>query len=606
MINTELRLHGQIDDSIEYFATAAGGQTLRAQFYQQNGETLRFFAPGNEFTLTDEGITHSGNGGSFCAYMFGVEQPLADLAKQEIHNRLILYGTSYNDENQLTFSDKTEGRQTYERIFLEGHAVYNTFFFLQGINTHELKEQQRIILQILGKGIKRVQHLNAMDDAQMATELLHNCPANTSLYLIRLIHKKHRVYQQLFRERYFANRNLDLQNNNELDALAKSLKIDRYQRERIQIDIMYGHRDNYRIVDEYKKVLISCHQQGQINEAANARLTRLKTLSVRQNIPAALFIALDELLKTDEMETPQEASYIADTRQILQGLMLHGEHFESSIDQRDMVSLLVAKQQATKNRDHTFEHLLLETGKLCDEKIRDGADLSLLEHFSYIVTFFDRFDSSSQHINQLAFMDGYQLSEEVVRSLLGSREAFENLQPGLFDSLFFDAIEGDSYLGRFGRRKIKLLRRSLEKIAHDQFSVGELLADLAQLNDEEHLYLLLLNQAKQKISTSYSRYYTRKEQEDLLNEISRDLNDKQILTRRIPATLFDDVVMHIKKEAVYLHNLLPQIIQDKDRKLRDDFLLNSGLDRFTIEEIEREYFSRHDLDQSTLLHLRAS
>ena len=39
MINTELRLHGQIDDSIEYFATAAGGQTLRSQFYQQNGES---------------------------------------------------------------------------------------------------------------------------------------------------------------------------------------------------------------------------------------------------------------------------------------------------------------------------------------------------------------------------------------------------------------------------------------------------------------------------------------------------------------------------------------------------------------------------------------
>lgn len=606
MINTELRLHGHIDDSIEYFATAAGGQNLRSQFYQQNGDTLRFFAPGNEFTLSDQGISHVGNGGSFCEYMFGVEQPLADLAKPDIHNRLILYGTSYNDENQLTFSDNTEGSQTYERIFLEGHAVYNTFFFLQGINSNDIKEQQRIILQILGKCLKRTQHITEIDDAQLATELLRNCPAHSSLYLIRLIHKKHRIYQQRFRERYFANRNLDQQANNELDSLASRLNIDRYQRERIQIDVMYGHRDNYRIVDEYKKVLITCRQKGQIDEAANARLTRLKTLSVRQNIPAALFLALDELLKTNEMETPSEASYIADTRQILQGLMLHGEHFESSIDQRDMVSLLVAKQQATKNRDHTFEHLLLETGKICDEKIRDGADLSLLENFSYIVTFFDRFDSSSQHINQLAFMDGYQLSEEVVRSLLGCREAFENLQKGLFDELFFDAIEGNSYLGRFGRRKIKLLRRSLEKIVLNQFSVGELLADLAQLNDEERLYLLLLQQAKQKISTSYSRYYTRKEQEDLLNEITRDLSDKQILNRHIPATLFDDVVMHIKKEAVYLHNLLPQIIQDRDQKLRDDFLLNSGLDRFTIEEIEREYFSRHDLDQSTLLRLRAS
>lgn len=606
MLNTELRLHGQIDNSIEYFATAAGGQNLPSQFYQQSDDILRFFAPGNELTLSHQGITHYGNGGSFCAYMFGVEQPLADLAKGEISNRLILYGTNYDDKNHLTFSDKTQGSQTYGRIFLEGHAIDNTFFFLQGINNHEIKEQQRLILQILGKSIKRIQRLSKIDDAKLAAQLLQNCPDKSSLFLIRLIHKKHRCYQQRFRELYFNNRNLDIQNNRELDSLANELAIDRYQRERIQIDVMHSHRDNYRIVDEYKKVLIACHQQGKIDAAANARLTRLKTLSVRQSIPSALFIALDELLKTDEMETPQEESYLAETRQILQGLMLHGEHFESRIDQRDMVALLIAKQQAAKNRDHTFEHLLLETGKICDEKIRDGADLALLENFSYIVTFFDRFDSSSQHINQLAFMHGYQMSEEAIRSLLGSRQAFENLQTGLFDRLFFDAIASNSYLGRFGQRKIKLLRRSLEKIVLDQFSIDELLTDLNRLNDEEQLYLLLLNQAKQKISTSYSRYYTRKEQEELLKEITRDLKDKQILTRRIPITLFDDVVMHIKKEAVYLHNLLPQIIQDKDHALREDFLLNSGLDLFTIEEIEREYIARHDLDQSTLLNLRAS
>jgi len=40
--------------------------------------------------------------------------------------------------------------------------------------------------------------------------------------------------------------------------------------------------------------------------------------------------------------------------------------------------LLFAKQQATRNRDHRFEQLLLETGKVCDERIRDGAPLTLL------------------------------------------------------------------------------------------------------------------------------------------------------------------------------------------------------------------------------------
>jgi uncharacterized protein (TIGR04442 family) len=604
-MNTELRLHGHIDNSIEFFATAAGADNPRPQFYQQTGDVLRFFAPGNEFLLSPKGVSHRGNGGSFCEYMFGVEQPLADLAKTDIRNRLILYGTSYDSNNRLIFSNKTDGTHSFDRLFLDGHAIYNTFFFVHDTSNISIEEQQYQILQWLGKTCKRTLELNSIDDAHLCAELLEQLPKTASIYLFRLIHKKHRTYQEHFRELYFENHNLGTEALNELDTLAEDLGIDRYQQERIRIDVMYQHRDNYRIVDEYKKVLISCHQEGQIDQEANARLTRLKTLSVRQGIPTALLMALDELLKTKEMETPREKSYISDTRQILQGLLLQDERFETGFDNNDIVVLLKAKQLAAKNRDHTFEHLLLETGKICDEKIRDGADLLILENFSYIITFFDRFDSSSQQINQLAFMDDYRLNEEVVRSLLGSREAFEALHSGLFKNLFFTAIEENDYLGRFGRRKIKLLLRGLERIVADQQSIPGLVAELEQLNEEEKLFLLLLGQAKEKIRNSYSRYYTRKEQDELMAEISRDLNEKHLLEKAIPMALFEDVVMHIKKEAIYLHNLLPQIVSENDQGLRNDFLLNSGLDRFTIEEIEREYFARHDLDPNALIQLRA-
>ncbi len=604
-MKTELRLHGHIDESIEFFATAAGNDNSRPQFYQQQGDSLRFFAPGNEFILSPQGVSHRGNGGSFCEYMFGVEQPLADLAKTEIRNRLILYGTSYDDNDRLIFSNKTRGTHSYNQLFLDGHAVYNTFFFVHDIKRTAIEEQQRHILQRLGKTFKRTRQISEIDDAHLAAELLDHLPAGASIYLFRLIHKKHRCYQERFRELYFENHKLAPEANAELDTLARSLDIDRYQQERIRIDVMYHHRDNYRIVDEYKKVLIACRQKGLIDEEANARLTRLKTLSVRQDIPAALFLTLDELLKTKELEVPHEKSYISATRQILQGLLLQENRFETSIDNRDMVVLLEAKQLAAKNRDHTFEHLLLETGKICDERIRDGADLALLENFSYIITFFDRFDSSSQQINRLAFMEDYRLTEEVTRSLLGSREAFEALQPGLFDKLFFKSIEDNDYLGRFGRRKIKLLRRSLEQIAADQQSIPGLIDKLEQLNKESRLYQLVLGHVKERIRNFYSRYYTRSEQDELLGQISRELKDKKVLNREIPGELFDDVVMHIKKEAVYLHNLLPQIVSEKDQGLRDDFLLNSGLDRFTIEEIEREYFTRNDLDPNALLQLRA-
>lgn len=605
-MNTELRLHGHIDESIEFFATAAGRGGSRPQFYQSSDKYLRFFAPGNEFILGPEGVSHRGNGGSCCAYMFGVEQPLADLAKPDIRNRLILYGTHYDSLGRLRFSNRTEGDHSYHRLFLEGHAVDNTFFFIHDQNhTHTpIEEQQRQILQHLGKTLKRTRQISEIDDARLAAELLEYLPKGAGIYLFRLIHKKHQIFQQRFRQLYFDNYTLGAEALAELEELAKKLDIDRYQQERIRIDIMYQHRDNYRIVDEYKNVLINCHHKGQIDEISNARLTRLKTLSVRNKIPSALFLALDELLKTDEMETPSEATYLMNARQILQGPMMQESQLETSLDNRDMVLLLEAKQQAARNRDHSFEHLLLETGKICDEKIRDGADISLLENFSYVVTFFDRYDSSSQQINQLAFMEGYILGEEEIRSLLGSREAFESLEPGLFEKLFFQTIEQNDYLGRYGRRKIKRLRLGLGRIIADQQSPLDLVAVLAEINEEESLHRLLLNHIKERIRNLYSRYYTRSEQQELFAEINRELNEKKVLNRDIPAELFEDVVMHIKKEAVYLHNLLPQIVSESDHNLRRDFLANSGLDRFTIEELEREYFDRNDLDPNRLTQLR--
>ena len=603
-MNTELRLHGHIDDNIEFFATAAGRGAC-SQFYQQSGDSLRFFAPGNEFILSPQGVSHRGNGGSFCEYMFGVEQPLADLAKPEIRNRLILYGTSYDANNRLHFSRNTEGFHSYNRLFLDGHAVYNTFFFVHDGLGGSVEEQQRRILQRLGKIFKRTQQISEIDDSTLCSEMLQHLGTEASIYLFRLIQKKHRSYQERFRQLYFGDHSFGEAARTELETLAEELQIDHYQQERIRIDVMYRHRDNYRIVDEYKKVLLSCRQKGVIDEAANARLTRLKTLSVRQNIPSALFLALDELLKTREMEIPSEKEYISSTRQILQGLMLQEERFESRIESQDMVSLLEAKQLAAKNRDHTFEHLLLETGKICDEKIRDGADLNLLENFSYIITFFDRFDSTSQQISQMGFMEGYKLSEEVIRSLIGSRDAFESLRPGLFEELFFRAIEQNDYLGRFGRRKIRRLRIGLEGIVAGHQTIPGLVAELRAINREEELYLLLLARAKESIRNSYSRYHTRKEQEDLLHEISRELREKDLVKEEIPPELFEDVVTQIKKEAVYLHNLLPQIVSEGDQRLRNDFLVNSGLDRFTIEEIEREYFVRNDLDPNDLAQLRA-
>src|SRR5210317_1702156 len=94
----EIRLHGHLDDTVEYFAMAAAPDAYSRYFFESTNDNLRFFSPGNEFILEKEGISHRGNGGSFCEYMFGVDQPLSDLAKTEVRNRLILYGAFYQGD----------------------------------------------------------------------------------------------------------------------------------------------------------------------------------------------------------------------------------------------------------------------------------------------------------------------------------------------------------------------------------------------------------------------------------------------------------------------------------------------------------------------------
>jgi uncharacterized protein (TIGR04442 family) len=603
-MHQEIRLHGHVDDTIEYFATAAARDAYRCYFYETKSDDLRFFSPGNDFVLGREGVIHRGNGGSFCEYMFGVDLPLADLAKGDVRNRLVLYGATYRDDGGLSFSSRTEGLQSYERIFFEGNAVCNYFFFLTGSVAGSLPEQQEGILRLLGKLLKRSSCVGEEDDADLIDELFGLLGHKSSLYLIKLIHKKHKRYHDAFQTLYQRSKSIPEEEFVRLQQLAESLGIDRYQQERIRIDVMYKNPDNRRIVDEYKNILIDCNLKGSINQLENARLTRLKTLSVRNKIPSALFYTLDEMLKHDNLVDLWDQDYLAETRQILEGLFLHEQQIDAGIDREDMIKLLRAKRRASENRDHSFEQILLETGKACDEKIRDGADLTLLESFSSIITYFDRYDNTSAIINQLAFMENVRFSEEMIRSLLGNRKAFAGLSGDLFQELFFAGILENKYLGQYGRKKVLCLQGGLDGIEDGRMTVQGLLQQLKEIDRQERLCGVLRVHVKDRIRNFYSRFNTRAEQDALSAEVAGELGNKGLLEGEVPKELFRNVVLNIKKEAIYLHNLLPRIIAEQDTALREDFLDNSGLDRFYVEELEREYFDLNGLPMEDLYQIR--
>lgn len=608
-MHKDIRLHGMMGDQTEYFVMVAGNDAYQRYFFNivQEDDQLRIFSPGNEMIISPRGISYQGNGGNFCEYMFGVDQPSSDLAKPEIINRLVMYGARSNEDGAVSFSDRTAASETFDNIFFEGNAVCNYFYFVHSnLLSRKLKNQQEELVKRLGKSIKRSTAVGDERDDVLVAELfpLLN-DESAQLFVVKLINRHHREYRDLFRGFYFKNKKISDDDFSRLTTVATTYKIDRYQQERIRIDAMYRSPANKRIVDEYRNILLACNAKGEINTLDNARLTRLKTLSVRNKIPGALFYTLDEMLnKGRNLTNNQECDYIAATREILEGIFFREVEIESRIDRDDMLTLIKAKKKAMENRDHSFDQLMLDASKECDEKIRDGADSALLDGFSYVVTYLDRFDSISNLINQLAFMENVRINEEMLRGLLEHKAAFDNLQEGCFQELFVRELFNNTYLGSFGRRKVTTLMEGLAAIKGQHSTIEELYRQLTEIDREERIAIVLLEHVRDRIRNFYSKFTTKADQEALRREVVGELRTKKEISTDIPDHLFIETIFTIKKEAMYLHSLLPQIIMECNVGLREDFLENSGIDRFYVEELEREYYEKNGLDIEELYQIR--
>ena len=605
----DIRLHGQAGDTVEYFVTVVGNDSYQRYFFNvaQDDDQLRIFCPGSEFVISPEGVSYQGNGGFFCEYMFGVNLPSSDLAKPDIINRLVMYGARPDDSGGIRFSSRTSGQETYDTIFSEGNAVCNYFFFVHfGHSPSRLNIQQEQLVKRIGKAIKRSVAVGSGQDDELIAELFPLLGDDAAqLFVVKLVHRGHREYRTLFNRLYLKNKKIPDDDFSGLVDLAAALRIDHYQQERMRIDVMYRHPANKRIVDEYRAILLGCTAKGEISQLDSARLNRLKTLSVRSKIPGALFYTLDEMLKKGHrLKKSEEVDYLASTREVLEGIFLREKEIESHIDREDTLKLIKAKKSAMENRDHSFDQLMLDAGKVCDEKIRDGADPSLLDGFSYVVTYLDRFDNVANQISQLAFMENVRITRILLRELLEHKAAFDNLQEGCFYELFIRELLGNSYLGRFGRRKAIALMDGLTGIEARRLTFEELYRQLMEIDQEERIFIVLLGHVRDRIRNFYSRFNSRDDEQALRHEVTEELKARKLVQDGIPDQLFSEIVVIVKTEAMYLHTLLPTIVAERDIGLREDFLENAGLDRFHVEELEREYYENMGLDLEDLYQIR--
>ena len=588
--------HGFVGEAIEYFAVVAGPDVDRRFFFEQinapRGDVVRYFGGNSEIVLNPEGVRFRGNGGIFGEYMFGGHLPVGDLLNEDVVNRLILFGTTVDPRShELRFTTHTDGFERYDNLFLQGNAVANYFFFVDDRKRYiDVGDRQEATLKSAGKLLKRSRKVGAGNFLALAHEILAALDEpNSTLVIVRVVHRANQLLGDACQRAYAESRSME-----EVSATLSNLPIEPYQRERIQIDVIYHHPDNQELIDEYKRILASCAGTT-IDSSARARLMRLRTLSLRNEVPLSIFDTLEEIVLQEPravVRKEDEPDYIQSTREILGGFLL-GRNITRKLSSLDLVQLMENKQRAAANRDQTFEEVLLETGKLIDEIGREEEDFERLESFGELVTLFDRIDHTTTLVNRLAFMDDVELTQEQVRSLLGNMQVFEKLRRGLFQQLFIDPVVNNEYALAYGKKKLYALTLGLIQIENNEESLAGVVDSIAQLNRHERAYFAAYNLARRRMANFYLELNTAEGRETFRREIRAEIaHDPELheLQDTMDEGLLEEVITKIRLEAFYINQLLPRIVEDHDVKLRNDFLSNSGLDRFQVEELESEYF----------------
>ncbi|MBK5260020.1 MAG: TIGR04442 family protein [Thermoanaerobaculia bacterium] len=590
---------GSVGKGIEYFAAVAGPDVDRRFFFEQiaapRGDVIRYFAGGSEIVLNPEGVRFHGNGGLFGEYMFGGHLPVGDLLNDEVVNRLVLFGATVDAKtHELKFTYNNAGFETYDSIFLQGNAVANYVFFLDDRKRYEdTTDRQAQTLRAAGKLLKRSKRVGSGQFIALAHEVLAALDEpDTTLFLLRIINRANQRFSELCHDAYANKRSLD-----ELSATYADDdlgRVEAYQRERIQIGVIYHDPNNQELIDEYKRILASC-AGSTISPSARARLMRIRTLSLRNEVPLSIFDTLEEILLQEPRvanEASEEPDYIQSTREILGGFLL-GKSITRRLSSLDMVQLMENKQKAGANRDQTFEELLLDTGRQIDEIGLQEEDFERLESFGELVTLFDRIDHTTMLVNKLAFMDDVELTQEQVRSLVGNMQVFEKLRRGLFQQLFIDPVLANEYALSYGKKKLYSLTLGLLSIENNEASITEVAGSIASINRIERAYFAVYKMVRRRMANFYLELNTLEGRETFRREIKAEIGlDENLreLQDVINESLLEEVITKIRLEAFYINQLLPRIVDDQDIRVRTDFLSNSGLDLFQIEELESEYF----------------
>ena len=148
-----------------------------------------------------------------------------------------------------------------------------------------------------------------------------------------------------------------------------------------------------------------------------------------------------------------------------------------------------------------------------------------------------------------------------------------------------------------------MILKGIDNVQNGEASYKDVIVELKALADEERLYTEIHAALKERMRSFFPGLELKTVRNQIREDIANDLTERGI-TDKIPPKLFEKVFIDLRKESVYLNQILPEVIQKGDCALREDFLDNSGLDLFYLESLEQEYFQEKNLDISILDSIR--
>jgi uncharacterized protein (TIGR04442 family) len=601
----DISLHGTRGKRYEFFTTVIG-PSLSVRFFHDSGTKAgqsfdRFFSGESEIRLFDNRLSRRGSGGTLCAHMFGIERPAKDAVKREVRNRLIVFGARHEDgERRLLFTEDTGATETYEQVFQDGHVLTNYYFFIAGEIQGGVRGAQEMLLRMSGRFLKRYDLDSDTTGRNLAFDLYGELGIpNWTLFVVRLDDLSAQRYAKLFGEIYHPGRTVRSNDRAQLERLALDLDLTQSWCDRIENHVISQLPENRSIIEQYEETFASLFARTIPEKLGSTNLSRLRALAARRRLPTVVLDRIDRRFR-NRRDAGSEPDYVAEMHRRLRGLFIDGAE-ETPADLIE--GLMEYKRCAVERHSMLFDEALDKLSHEVEHWHSEESNDAAVAAFRAVLAHFERYDDLSAMVNGVAFIDDYELTEERVTALVGHRIMLEAMRPGMFDRLYFQPLLENRYLNPYGRERLELLRDGVRAVVDGITLPSAVAVSNAAVNRFVALHRAVDASVRSIVRDIHNNPPGKDEQVFLRNAVSRRLMQEKLTTDPVPDDVLASVLATIREEALYLNELLPLSVATQDRQIREDFLENSSLDRFRIEELEREYLKKEGLPVSILAYL---